>query len=323
MRHAQRVLACLESDQAAATSRLAASWRRSYERHGIDPFRRAPQHVATSSELRERKQKADQFLSVAGPMLDNLFSLVGASGCSVVLTDADGFVLEQRCRNADARSFQNWGLCQGAVWSEDFEGTNGIGTCLAERRAVTIHRDQHYLPKNIAMTCIGVPIHGAKGKLIGVLDVSSARSDQTNAVNKLIAATVKDAALKIETENFRAHFPNKRVVLAGHGDVDQGALVAISSDDCIVGATRAARKLFNWELEHDLKPVAATDIFEEDKGVSGFVRGEKAAIIKAITRANGNVSAAAKSLGIGRATLYRRMNRLGIARSDERRKILK
>ena len=35
-------------------------------------------------------------------------------------------------------------------------------------------------------------------------------------------------------------------------------------------------------------------------------------MIRALTRAGGNVSQAARELGVGRATLYRRMKRLGI-----------
>ena len=32
----------------------------------------------------------------------------------------------------------------GHRWSEESVGTNGIGTCLVEQRALTIHRDQHF-----------------------------------------------------------------------------------------------------------------------------------------------------------------------------------
>ena len=36
------------------------------------------------------------------------------------------------------------------------------------------------------------------------------------------------------------------------------------------------------------------------------------AVVRALARADGNVSEAARALGVGRATLYRRMKRLGI-----------
>lgn len=314
MTHADKILASLESRQSAARSRIAASWRRSFERHGLDPtVRRAPS-VATESELTGRRARLDLLLSVAKPCLDQLYGLVGASGSTVVLTDKDGIILDQRINEGDARDFNEWGLQPGADWSEGTEGTNGIGTCLAEERAVIVHRDQHYFAKNIAMSCIGMPIHGATGELIGVLDVSSARHDQTDTLSNLIAAAVGETARKIETENFRASFSNDRVVMAGQASTDQSALVAINSDDCIIGATRAARKLFKWGCEGDLKPIAATDVFSQDEDIRGFGRGEKAAIVKAITRANGNVSGAAKALGISRATLYRRMKRVGLGR---------
>ena len=103
-------------------------------------------------------------------------------------------------------------------------------------------------------------------------------------------------------------------VIAADTTVDQSALVAVDSNDCIVGATRAARKLYGWAGDGDIKPVAATDLFVDNAQHRGFSRAEKAAVMKAIIRADGNMSVAAKALGVGRATLYRRMNRLGIKR---------
>lgn len=316
MKHADRILESLSSQQSAARSTIAASWRRSYDRYGLDPSARNKSSIATELEIAERCERLDLMLSVAKPNLDQLFGLIGASGCTVVFTDLDGVILDQRSSDADTRDFDAWGLRPGADWSERTEGTNGIGTCLEEGRPVIIHRDQHYMPKNIAMSCIGMPIHGACGELVGVLDVSSARLDKTDATNKLITAAVGVTARKIETENFRASFSKERVVMAGKRNSDHSALVAINSDDCIVGATRAARKHFKWGPEGELTPIAATDIFDEDNSFRGLGRGEKAAIVKAITRANGNVSGAAKALGIGRATLYRRMKRLGISRES-------
>ena len=50
----------------------------------------------------------------------------------------------------------------------------------------------------------------------------------------------------------------------------------------------------------------------------GFERAERAAVIRALTRTQGNVSAAARNLGIGRATMYRRMKRLGLDEKSQK-----
>ncbi len=316
MKHAEKVLASVECKQSAARSRIVASWSRSALHYGLDPSLRRSQEVETLSELSTRREKSDLLLHVAGKQLDQLFNLVGASGCSVVLTDREGYILDQRSRSAESHDFAGWGLLPGANWSEGREGTNGIGTCLAEQRNVIIHRDQHFFPKNIDMTCIGSPIYGSLGELLGALDVSSARVDKTESMNSLLANTVEQAAKQIEAANFCAAYAGERIVIVGASSGNNCALVAINSDDCIVGATRGARKIMGWACDGELQPVAATDFFDDTGDLRGFNRAERTAVVKAITRANGNISNAAKALGVGRATLYRRMKRLGIRRED-------
>jgi len=282
------------------------------ERHGLDPAETRPGERLDEIELGHRRGALEQFLRIAEPKIDQLFGLVGASGCGVALTDANGLILNQRCAAADAAVFRGWGLWAGADWSEAAEGTNGIGTCLTERRQVTIHRDEHFFLRNIGMSCMDAPIFGPDGGLIGALDVSSARADQTEGFNRLIAATVAQTARAIEAEVFRAHFPKARIVVAEAEDSDASLLLAIDSHDIVIGATRAARRAFGLEASGDLKPRPASDLFGREDGPTGFEKAERAAVLRALARAEGNVSKAARALGIGRATLYRRMKRLGI-----------
>ena len=240
MRHADHV--ARESQSNSATSALAASWRRSLLKHGLDPSDgRRPERL-TFEELARRRQAMEQFLRVAGPQLDQLFSLVGLSGCNVLLTDADGVVLDQRVNGADAEQFRDWGLWQGANWSEAAQGTNGIGTCLAEGRQVTIHRDEHFHTRNTAMSCMDAPIWGPDGRLLAALDVSSARADQTERYNRLIGAQVAQTARAIEAVFFRASFPEARIIVASEDNCDATVLLAVDKDDLAIGATRAARR---------------------------------------------------------------------------------
>ena len=251
-------------------------------------------------------------MRVAASKLDALHQTVGSSGCGVLLTDADGVVLDLRAAKGDVPVFESWGLAPGSDWSEASEGTNGIGTCITEHRRVIIHRDDHFHARNTAMSCMDAPIFGAEGELIGALDVSSARADQTAVFNRLIAAMVASTAGQIEAETFRAAFPRARIVVAEAEDRDAVALLAVDADDLVVGATRAARKALGLAATGPLRPVPAADLFQSGDGPRGLERAERAAIVCALASANGNVSEAARGLGLGRATLYRRMNRLGI-----------
>ncbi|MEM6727850.1 MAG: GAF domain-containing protein [Pseudomonadota bacterium] len=313
MTHADTVLSAIVSADAGARCRIAASWHRSFNRHGLDPAKSDAAQILDAQALAGRREASDRLIAIAAQKLDQLHGLLGASGCAVVLTDGDGIVLDQRCSDADTSSFRAWGLVEGADWSEEAEGTNGIGTCLAEGRSLIVHRGEHFFSKNVAMSCIDSPIYGAEGEIAGALDVSSARADQTEANNKLLAAMVAQTAKQIEADNFRSVFSEARIVFADGEDAARTALVAVNADDVIIGATRAARQHYGLAKTGALSPVAATDLFGREE-VTGFARGEKSAVVRALTRSGGNVSAAAKDLGIGRATLYRRMARLGLAR---------
>ncbi len=292
---------------------LTASWRRSALRHGLDPAvaLRAPR--LTGAELAQRREALERLLHVAAAPIDELFRLVGSSGCAVVLTDAQGIVLDRRAAPGDARDFDGWALAPGADWSEAAQGTNGIGTCLVEGRGVVIHRDEHFLSSNIALSCIDAPIHGPDGQLLAALDVSSARDDASREITALIAATVGQYARRIEAAWFRAAFPGTRTVVAGEGIE---ALVAVDRDDLAVGATRAARRALGLPKTGALHPQPLSDLLARAQGQDaepgGLVRAERAAVVRALARSGGNVTAAARALGVGRATLYRRMRRLGI-----------
>jgi transcriptional regulator of acetoin/glycerol metabolism len=310
--HVARVIGTVTSGSEAARSRLAASWQRSWLKHGLDPAAAAAARAPDTDRLRDQRQALEHVLAVAAPKLDDLYAMIGHCGCGILLTDASGLVLDARAGAADAEVFRAWGLAPGVDWSEAAQGTNGIGTCLAERRALTIHRDQHYLADNIGMSCIDAPVFGPDGGLIAALDVSSARADQSEGFNRLIEAMVARVAQAIEADLFRQTFPKARIILAEGADPASAALLAVDQDDVVIGATREARRRHGLEPAGTIRPRPVVDLLGRDGGLAGLEGAERAAVIRALTRAGGNVSEAARALGLGRATLYRRMKRLGI-----------
>jgi len=307
--HADRIHAALKSN-GAARSALVASWQRSSALHRLDPADRKSPRRVTDGELALARQRVEPLLRAAQASLDRLYLAVGGVGCCVLLADRNGVPVERRGAPGDDRTFHDWGLWTGAVWSEDAEGTNGIGTCLVEQRALTIHRDQHFFSRNTLLSCTTAPIYDHEGRLAAALDVSSCRADLAEGFVHLISVAVSDAARRIEAETFRLAFPDARLVLVPTSDNSPAALVAVDHDDLVVGATRAARLALGVALTH---PFPVSDIFGQT-APEGIADAERSALRRALARADGNVSAAARSLGVSRATLHRKLARLGLQR---------
>jgi transcriptional regulator of acetoin/glycerol metabolism len=312
--HANRVLDVL-AGAGSANSGLAASWRRSGHLHALDPTNRAPSRRLTENELTAARERLGQLLRLAQSTLDQLFLAVGGVGCSVLLADGCGLVVDRRGTVADDATFEASGLWIGAVWSEKFEGTNGIGTCIVEKRPVIIDRDQHFFTRNSSLFCTTAPIFDEHGELAAALDVSSCRADLTEGFGRLIATAVADAARVIEAENFRRAFPNARILLTPKSERAINSLLAVDRDDLVVGATRAARRALGLGPAALAHPVPAADLIGEAQArTDDIVMAERAVLHRALVRSNGNVSKAAKDLDMSRATLHRKLKQLGLQR---------
>ncbi|MBL8547716.1 MAG: sigma-54-dependent Fis family transcriptional regulator [Hyphomonadaceae bacterium] len=310
-RHGDKVRRVALSGAGAAKSALAASWSRSLLVHGLDPENSTRVTRVTEPEYQVAREQMGQLVGIASQAMDRLFTAVGGSGCSVVLTDRAGLIIERRGAPGDDSAFQHWGLWTGVDWSEAREGTNGIGTCVVEQRPVVIHRDEHFYANNAAMSCMGAPIFDHEGELAGVLDISSCRADLADAFVALLSDAVSDAARRVETENFQAAFAQDRVVMAGASD-NGPMLLALDQDDLVIGATRRARRTLGLSPEHFAAPRPARDILGAAAGPQDLAAAERSEIRRALAHAQGNASRAARDLGISRATLYRRMAQLGL-----------
>jgi transcriptional regulator of acetoin/glycerol metabolism len=312
--HADRIQLAIRSGE-AATSALVASWQRSARLHQLDPAERRQPTRLSDQELTVARQRMEPLLRAAQASLDRLYLAVGGMGCCVLLADADGIPVERRGADADADTFEDWGLWTGCVWSEESEGTNGIGTCLVEQRALTIHRNQHFYTRNTALSCTTAPIFDHEGRLAAALDVSSCRTDLTEELVNLVAIAVGEATRRIEAENFRLAFPDARILVAPTAEWSPSALLAVDRDDIVIGATRAARHAYRHLEVLIGQPLPLGDLADETRFDDGLRHAERIILERALSRSGGNVTAAARQLGVSRATLHRKLGKLGLERS--------
>ncbi|WP_447765072.1 GAF domain-containing protein [Sphingopyxis panaciterrae] len=308
--HAEQVFDTVRSPRRAAVSPVAASWCRSALHHRLDPASEGKRELLGEQTIADKREAHEPLLAVAIPVLDQMFRSVGRSGCGVFLSDASGAILEHRIGDGDSDAFAQAGLVTGGRWGEAEEGTNGIGTCLFEDKPVIIHRDQHFASRNIDISCMDAPVHDPHGRLIAALDVSSCRDDHGPAMAEAVGALVRDAARRIERDYFCRHFEGARIIFLG--DAPAGwELLAADRDDLVIGASRAARQRLGVTDAMLERPRPVAQLVGEGAPPS-FEQADRTILRQALAQAGGNASEAARLLGIGRATLYRRMARAGL-----------
>lgn len=313
VQHAHLIHSAIRAGE-AASSALVASWRRSASLHRLDPTEKRSPFRLGAGELGAARLRMEPMLRAAQASLDRLYQAVGGMGCCVLLADRDGVPIERRGASGDDETFEDWGLWTGCVWSEESEGTNGIGTALVEERLVTIHRDQHFFTRNTPLSCTTAPIYDHEGRLAAALDVSSCREDMTANLSSLVAMAVSEAARRIEIENFRQAFPGARFVVAPTAEFSPGSLLAVDKDGLVIGATRAARQAYRLHGSLVGKPLPVRDEEGSERFDAELRQAERGILERALIRADGNVTAAARQLGVSRATLYRKLDKLGVGR---------
>jgi transcriptional regulator of acetoin/glycerol metabolism len=312
--HADKVYSVAREKSAAASSPIAASWRRCMTMHRLRPEDRSDPVQLSEAAFRAVVERSGHVIEEASAELDRLFALIGKSGCCLVLTDHEGVILERRGEPGDDKDFRDVGLWSGALWSEASAGTNGIGTALAEERPMTIFRDQHFRSANIGLSCTSVPVRDHKGGLAGAIDISTARRDATELVMPILSQAARDTALRIELNLFRRAYANARIILVPGATLGGSALLAVDKDDLVLGATRAARLALKLDDRKIAAGIPASDALSEERGgeTGDLLEAERAALRRALSRNGGNVSLTAQLLGMSRATLHRKINRLGL-----------
>lgn len=312
--HSDLVYQTATQSSAAASSPIAASWRRCLDLHQLQPEERRKPVRVDEAVFRSARERAGHLVFACSEEVDRLYQTVGRSGCCILLSDRDGVVLDRRGAPGDDADFRDLGLWPQTVWSEASVGTNGIGTALADQRAVMIHRDQHFLSANTELSCVTAPIRDHLGRVAAALDISTCRNDVTDMTLAILSQAVRDTAVRVEATLFRLAFPGARIIMVPTASAGSVALLAVDGDDLVLGATRAARFALKLDDQRIAQGLPASDALCEGRsdGAADLDEAERAALRRALSRTNGNVSQAAQVLGISRATLHRKMKRFAL-----------
>lgn len=246
---------------------IFGSWRRSLIDYRVDASSFSKPHIITQTELKVFREPLEKILAQAQDEIDRLYAIVRPHAYVVLLCNRDGVAVHHRGDESNADEFKRWGIWVGGVWSEQMEGTNGIGTCIADQRPVLVHADQHFRSRHTQLSCAGAPIFDPHGQLVAVLDVSRVHGEEDKRPFPLILDTVVVSARAIEERLFREHFRRNWTIAALPSENEPALLLAVDDSQRIVGADRMARGVFAISDSSIADGVALSRLFEHDRSI--------------------------------------------------------
>jgi transcriptional regulator of acetoin/glycerol metabolism len=222
---------------APAGNYVVSSWQRSL-RLGVDPAARAAPLAVRGDALHRLRERHDDLLSAAAAVFSEVSDLLAGSHSILVLTDANGVVLEAVGDGRTLEQGQGIHLMPGGDWREDVVGTNGIGTALATGRPAQVHAAEHFCEGIKRWTCAGAPIfEPGTNEILGVIDMSGPPPtyQRTNLTLAVTSARRIEAALGERAAQERMRL--LEVCLQRISGRDAAGLIALDSAGRLVHAT--------------------------------------------------------------------------------------
>ena len=211
-----------------------SSWQRS-RRLGIEPAARLAPIAATGDALEQLRLRNQVLLAAAKGLFMTTAHLLARSGSIMLLTDAQGVVLEMAGDHATMAAARDIRLIEGGNWNEGVIGTNGIGTALAMRTPAQVHTAEHFCAGIKLWVCAAAPIFmPGTDQILGVLDISCPpASYQVNNLALAVASARQIEAVLAERIS-QEHRRLLEACLQMSGRSDSQALLALDRNACLV-----------------------------------------------------------------------------------------
>ena len=215
------------------------SWVRS-NTTGVKPEQFAAPSLERNTPITKSTYDHAELRRATRASLLQIGELLSGAEAMLILTDANGVILETVGDNSTLTKASKINLSVGGLWSEDDSGTNGIGTALWAGEPVYVHGEEHFCEGMKAWSCAAAPIRDPIDRvIIGVINLSGlTRIFQKH--NSAFAATVaRDIEVALEHQQARL---NMRLIKAIN---DQSTPSSNESTHGLAVVDRFGRLIFN------------------------------------------------------------------------------
>jgi len=262
-RHADHVLDVVRSGfHDPANDVVMRSWSRCLNEYRLHPDKPREPTVVARVALEERRARRADVIDCARYEMTTLYQQLADNESAVVLTDTDGVIVHMVSSPEFATEVGPLGMRAGGIWSETEAGTNGMGTCLAAARPVSVRRDDDLFTQFTPLTCSAVPVFDPSGDIVAVLDVSSRSGLMQQHLLVLLGMTARMIENRLIDQQFRnahpLHFHSRpEFVYTLH----EGKL-AVGDDGRILAANRSALFQLGLQSMDEIRSRRIEDVFQ-------------------------------------------------------------
>lgn len=228
------------------------SWHRCYEHYQLEPDSVPEPDVLTQAEFGVIRAPTDELAALAQGELDRMMRQLGDHVHLLMLADPQGTLMDLRVDpqfEADCRAAL---IMPGAQFTEQSQGTNGIGLCLQTRSSVSVVMEEHFAHRLSGLSCTVAPIFGRRGELAAVLNVTSLRPS-SKSLHQIARTIVESSAKRIENRSFDLRCAGKIVLkLSTSGDFCDPAgeaRIALDESARLIDATPSALQMLGATSE--------------------------------------------------------------------------
>lgn len=306
---------------------------------GFDPV--------SAARMRQVQEASQPLVQAARPVLTEMVRAMGNIGYFAILTNADGIVVDVQGpvdrgdRRADVIARIGVDLSERAV------GTTAISAALAELQPVWLHRGEHFFDDTSVYSCAGAPVFGPDGQCAGMLDLTGVEVTERPALKHLVRRSARsienswlltsahalilrlnwpgnqpgddsDGLLTLDADGrITGANPTARQMLSlaiGDSSSHASDVFAMPWENLFDAARRgdgscevplwSGLRLQTQAHRHGNNPGPTVSARSSGKALRDV---ETELIKQAVRKAKGNVAEAARTLGISRATVYRKL----------------
>ncbi|PWC76881.1 sigma-54-dependent Fis family transcriptional regulator [Azospirillum sp. TSH64] len=192
-------------------------------------------------------------LQAAASTLAEASDLLAGTRTVLLITDANGVVLEAAGDRATLSVARDISLACGGQWGETCAGTNGIGTALASKQPVLVQAAEHYCAGIKGWSCAGAPIHDpVDGSVVGLLDISGLKQSFSGQALALAVVAARQVEWNLARQTEAEHVRLLEACLEDSQKYVGEGLIALDARGRLLYASRKAAHLLKASFGSEL-----------------------------------------------------------------------